>query len=120
MGCTERVLVDGKIVQRDCHSGASASAELGDGPGTELKTLLKSWLGFDATLGCKCGAMARRMNQSGPAWCETAGMPEILAAMRGEHEKRRAKNQIVLPWSEFGARQLVLLACRRARAKASA
>jgi hypothetical protein len=45
-------------------------------------------------------------------------MPEIIGVMRTEHAKRWQARQTILPWSDLGARQLVLLACRRARAKA--
>lgn len=118
MGCTQKVRENGKIVERDCHTGGKPDAV--DGPGTELKALLKSWLGIEATIGCKCGAMAAKMNQNGPEWCEGPGMREILSAMRGEHGKRRSKGQTVLPWSDLGAALLVRLACRRARGRQKA
>jgi hypothetical protein len=127
MGCSERIRVDGKIIERDCHSKGKPQADgPTSGPGTELKAILKDWLGIEATLGCSCNAMARQMDSMGPEWCETVGMSVILDAMRKEHAtrknknknaKRKAKKTIWLPWSDIGARQLVLLACRRARAK---
>jgi hypothetical protein len=59
--------------------------------------------------------MAIKMNQLGPEWCESdEGMAEILDVMRDEHAKRWADGQTILPWSDMAARQLVLLACRRA------
>jgi hypothetical protein len=89
------------------------------GPGTELKALLKDWLGIEATPTCSCNRMAGRMDALGPDWCESdAGMAEILGVMRDEHAKRWADGRTKLPWTGFGARQLVRLACRRARAKA--
>ena len=92
-----------------------------DGPGTELKALLKDWLGIESSPACSCNAMARKMNASGIAWCLSgAGMAEILGVMRAEHAKRWADGRTRLPWTDLGARQLVRLACRRARAKASA
>lgn len=92
-----------------------------DGPGTELKALLKDWLGIEASPTCSCNAMARRMNQQGPEWCESdEGMAEILGVMRAEHAKRWEAGKTRLPWADIGARQLVRLASRRARAKASA
>lgn len=116
MGCTERVIENGVAVERDCHSkGRPQAEELADGPGTELKMLLKNWFGIEATLGCSCNAMSRQMNAMGPDWCAGAGMPKILNAMRLEHAKRKSW----IPWSDIGARQLVLLACRRARANTS-
>ena len=87
------------------------------GPGTELKKLLKDWLGIEATPTCRCNSMAARMDALGPEWCESDdGMTEIFGVMREEHAKRKAAGQTVLPWTDFGATQLVRLACRRARA----
>ena len=121
MGCTERLIVDGKMVERDCHSkGKPQANDPTTGPGTELKAVLKNWLGIEANLGCSCNAMSRQMNSMGAEWCAGEGMPKILDAMRGEHRKRQAAGKTWLPWSEIGARQLVLLACRRARSRTSA
>jgi hypothetical protein len=90
------------------------------GPGTELKSLLKDWLGIESSPTCSCNKMAAKMNAAGPDWCETeAGLAEILGVMRAEHGKRWADGRTRLPWSDFGATQLVRLACRRARAKAA-
>jgi hypothetical protein len=90
-----------------------------DGPGTELKALLKEWLGIEAAPGCKCNATAGRMNALGPDWCESeAGLAEILGVMQAEHAKRWADGRTRMPWSNFAATQLVRLACRRSRAKA--
>ena len=87
--------------------------------GTELKALLREWLGIEATPTCSCNAMARKMDSLGPDWCESdEGMAEILGVMRDEHAKRWQDGRTILPWTDAGARQLVLLACRRARAKA--
>lgn len=88
------------------------------GAGAELKALLKGWLGIEATPTCSCNAMARKMDALGPDWCEGDGMASILEVMRAEHAKRWADGRTILPWTDAGARQLVLLACRRARAKA--
>lgn len=90
------------------------------GPGTELKALLKDWLGIEATPTCSCNAMARKMNAD-PAWClSDAGMAEILGVMRAEHGKRWNAGKTRLPWTDIGAKTLVRLACRRAEAKANA
>jgi hypothetical protein len=43
-------------------------------------------------------------------------MAAILDVMRAEHAKRWAAGTTILPWTDLGARQLVLLACRRSRA----
>jgi hypothetical protein len=89
------------------------------GPGTELKALLKDWLGIESSPTCSCNKMAAKMNAAGPDWCETdAGLAEILGVMRAEHGKRRDAGETRLPWSDYAATQLVRLACRRARAKA--
>ena len=85
-------------------------------PGRELKAILKDWLGIEATPTCSCNAMSLRMDSLGPDWCEGEGMASILEVMRDEHAKRRADGRTILPWTDLGARQLVLLACRRARA----
>ena len=85
--------------------------------GTELKALLKDWLGIESTPTCSCNAMARKMDTLGPDWCESdQGMASILDVMRAEHAKRWSAGKTILPWTDMGARQLVLLACRRARA----
>ena len=87
--------------------------------GTELKSLLKDWLGIKASPTCSCSSMARRMDSLGPDWCEGEGMASILDVMRVEHAKRWSAGKTVLPWTDAGARQLVLLACRRSRSKAA-
>ena len=87
------------------------------GSGTELKALLRDWLGIEASPTCKCNGMALKMNHLGPDWCEGEGMASILDVMRAEHAKRWADGRTILPWTDAGARQLVLLACRRSRAK---
>lgn len=118
MACKETVIINGKQVQRDCASKQTAQAsEIGVGAGTELKAILKQWLGIEANFGCSCNAMARAMNQRGTGWVRGDGMQSVLAAMQAEHSRRAKKGQTRLPWSRFGAKQLVLLACRRAEAK---
>jgi hypothetical protein len=93
--------------QCDAEHGKSTSNQK---VGTELKALLRDWLGIEASPTCSCNAMARKMDTLGPEWCEGEGMAEILDVMRTEHAKRNT----ILPWSDIAARQLVLLACRRA------
>jgi hypothetical protein len=95
---------------------AMAKPPVTAGPGTELKAILKDWLGIEATAGCGCNQTAARMDALGPDWCESdAGMTEILRTMRNEHAKRWRDGRTKLPWTDLGARQLVKLACRRAR-----
>ena len=84
------------------------------GPGAELKSLLKDWLGIESTPTCLCNAMANKMNKLGIEWSESAdGLAEILAVMKREHGRRKS----ILPWSDTAASMLVRLACRRARAR---
>lgn len=90
------------------------------GPGTELKAILREWLGITPSEGCSCNSMAARMDALGVAWCLTdAGMAEILGVMRAEHAKRWQAGATKLPWTDLVAKTLVKLACRRAEAKAS-
>jgi hypothetical protein len=85
------------------------------GTGSVLKELLRDWLGIESTPNCSCNAMARKMDTLGPEWCKSDdGMAEILGVMRTEHAKRWADGRTILPWTDLAARQLVLLACRRA------
>lgn len=135
IACGRRIA--SKNVRRNCSAFPLPHVELDDprlndilsasqagtpsGPGTELSTLLRDWLGIEADAGCGCRSMATKMDALGPDWClSEAGMAEILGVMRAEHAKRWADGRTVLPWADIGARQLVRLACRRARAKASA
>ena len=106
---------DGDMITVDeTHEAYPRSVKIekrGSGPGTELKAILKDWLGIEATPNCSCNAMARKMDDRGPEWARSdEGMAEILGVMRTEHGKRNT----ILPWSDIAARQLVLLACRRA------
>ena len=81
-----------------------------------LKGLLRDWLGIGASPTCRCNGMAIKMDQLGPDWCMSDdGMAEILGVMREEHGKRWADGATILPWSDFAARRLVMLACSQAR-----
>lgn len=94
--------------QDDSHKPSS-------GPGSMLKGLLRDWLGIEASPTCRCNGMAIKMDQLGSDWCMSDdGLSEILGVMRDEHGKRWADGSTILPWSDIAARQLVLLACRRA------
>lgn len=85
-------------------------------PGTELSAILKDWMGIEPTPGCPCKTIAGKMDAQGPDWCESPdGMAEIVASMKGEHARRWEAGEIRIPFTEFGARQLIHLACRRAR-----
>lgn len=85
-----------------------------EGPGTELKALLKDWLGIESSPTCRCNAMAARMNIWGCDEClKPENMEQVLNVMRDEHKRR----QTVLPWSDMAAKTLIKLAIRRSRAK---
>jgi hypothetical protein len=109
MGCRERFIEDGKIVERDCHSGKPPQPQAPDaGPGTELKKLLKL-VGITATPNCSCNARARTMDANGCDWCE-AHLDEIVGWLREEATKRK------LPFIDAAGRLLVRRAIARARA----
>ena len=98
----------------------AAAPRQASGAGTELRALLKRWLGFDAEPGCSCRSMATKMDAFGIDWCESeSGRAEILGVMQAEHARRAAAGQTLLPWSELAAGQLVRLACRVDRKKAA-
>lgn len=83
----------------------------GEGPGTELKALLRDWLGIVASPNCSCNARARQMDEWGPDRCEQ-NLPEIVSWLE-EQAKSRG-----LPFVRFAGEQAVKLAIRRARKKA--
>jgi len=82
------------------------------GPGTELKALLKDWLGIVASPNCSCNARARQMDEWGPDLCEQ-NLPTIVDWLG---EQAAARN---LPFVRFAGEQAVKLAIRRARKKAA-
>lgn len=82
------------------------------GPGTELKALLKDWLGIQASPNCSCNARARQMDEWGPDLCEQ-NMATILEWLEEQAKARK------LPFVRFAAEQAVKLAIRRARKKAA-
>lgn len=82
------------------------------GPGTELKALLKDWLGIQASPNCSCNARARQMDEWGPDLCEE-NLPTILQWLEEQATARK------LPFVRFAAEQAVKLAIRRARKKAA-
>ena len=82
------------------------------GPGTELKAILKDWLGIVASPNCSCNARARQMDEWGPDLCEQ-NLPTIVTWLE---EQAKARN---LPFVRFAGEQAVKLAIRRARKKAA-
>lgn len=81
------------------------------GPGTELKAILRDWLGIVASPNCSCNARARQMDEWGPDECERR-IPEIVVWLE---EQAKARN---LPFVRFAGEQAVKLSIRRARKKA--
>lgn len=82
------------------------------GPGTELKALLKDWLGIQASPNCSCNARAKQMDEWGPDLCEQ-NLSTIVGWLEEQAKARK------LPFVRFAAEQAVKLAIRRARKKAA-
>lgn len=82
------------------------------GPGTELKALLKDWLGIQASPNCSCNARARQMDEWGPDLCEQ-NLQTIVGWLEEQARGRK------LPFVRLAAEQAVKLAIRRARKKAA-
>lgn len=78
--------------------------------GTELKRLLKTWLGFEPVPGCSCNKKARVMDQRGCDWCQE-NVGTIVGWLKREHQRQKA----LLPFSEIAAKLLVRRAIRNAR-----
>lgn len=79
------------------------------GPGTELKALLK-YFGIVATPGCSCNKRAAAMDENGPDWCE-ANIDQIDQWLAEEAKKRK------LPYLSLAGKALIRMAIRRARKK---
>ena len=90
MGCTETVMQNGVLVERDCHTRRTVKAQPpARGPGTELKKLLAGWpFRIVAKANCSCNARARDMDRRGCDWCE-ANLDSIVAWLREEATKRK-------------------------------
>jgi hypothetical protein len=97
------------LVTKARNFAASAARHVTSGPGTELKALLAT-IGIVASPTCKCNAMARRMDAWGPDE-SLAHMEEIVDVMEETAKARK------LPFLRAGARQMVRLACWKARRK---
>lgn len=85
------------------------------GPGTELKRLLRRWLGIVATPDCPCNAHAAEMDRreaAEPGWCE-ANVETIVEWLRAEATRRG------LPFADAAGRLLVRRAIANARRKAA-
>lgn len=78
-----------------------------EGAGTILSKYLARF-GIRARANCKCKRWAKKMNRRGPRWC-ARNVDRIVGWMREEAERRG------LPFNEFAAKQLVLMAIRKAK-----
>jgi len=83
---------------------------ISNGPGTELKRLLKRF-GIAATEGCNCTSRAALMDRNGIDWCE-ANIEKIVDWLQEEATRRK------LPFVRLAGKTLVRLAIRAARKKA--
>jgi hypothetical protein len=86
--------------------------EIGHGPGTELKALLKRF-GIVASPGCSCTARAKLMDANEfnePGWCEK-NLETICDWLQEEATKRK------LPFLRMAGKILVRKAIRNARKK---
>lgn len=93
-----------------------SKAPITNGPGTELKKILKKWFGIEASAGCSCNSMAIKMDALGPDWCESeSGLLEIINTMKNEYIKRQTNNWVKLPWSDLLAKKMIHIACKKAR-----
>ena len=89
------------------NTGGRTMPQTKTGPGTELAALLKT-IGIDAKeKGCQCKSHAKRMDREGPQWCRD-NIDTILGWLEKEAKKRK------LPFIKTAAKQVVLLAIRRA------
>lgn len=78
-----------------------------EGPGTELKRLLRK-IGIVPTANCKCNKRAALMDVHGSDWCEEH-LEEVVDWLEEESVSRR------LPFVRLAARTLVKLSIHRAR-----
>jgi hypothetical protein len=82
------------------------------GPGAELKALLRRYLRIVTKPGCKCNTRARMMDERGCQWC-LDNLDEIVGWLQEEHTRQK----ILLPFVPLAAKQLVKLAVRNAKKK---
>lgn len=85
------------------------SFNIGEGVGTELKTLL-SWMRIESQPNCTCNQKAKFMNQKGIEWCRK-NVDVICGWLKEEAVKRK------LPFFNYGAKKLIYLAISRAERK---
>jgi hypothetical protein len=78
------------------------------GPGTELKKLLRRWLGIVATPDCPCNQHAEEMDRRGCDWCAN-NLDTIVGWLRDEAARRK------LPFVDAAGRLVVTRAIASAR-----
>ena len=93
-----------------CTPGGRTMPTTTTGPGTELAGLLKMIGISPKEKGCQCKSHAKRMDREGPQWCRE-NIETILGWLQTESKKRK------LPFVKQVAKQVVLLAIRRAEKK---
>lgn len=89
MGCTEKIIENGKVFTRPCDQYRASQSSFIGGPGTELKKLLKKF-GIEATPTCSCNSKAALMDKkeaSDPGWCEK-NLNTIVGWLKEEANKR--------------------------------
>jgi hypothetical protein len=105
------VVRPGEAVQRGRDAVVKVE-EVGHGPGTELKALLKR-VGIVASPGCSCNTRAKLMDANElkePGWCEK-NLETICDWLQEEATKRK------LPFFRMAGKILVRKAIRNARKK---
>lgn len=115
MGCIERHIENGRVVKRDCYTGAVTVPTPTYGPGTELKRILHDWFRIEASANCSCNSKARRMDAEearNPGWCEEH-IDEIVGWLRDEAKRRK------LPFFDVAGRILVRRAIHNAKRAAA-
>jgi hypothetical protein len=90
--------------------GLRQSAVRAEGPGTELKKLLKSY-GVTPAKHCNCNARSREMDRRGVEWCRQ-NIATIIGWLKEEADKGIVGR---LAWSERRAKWFVVVAIRRAK-----
>lgn len=80
------------------------------GPGTELKKMLRRWLGITATPNCSCNAHALEMDAWGPDGCEQR-MDTILGWLKEQAQERG------IPFIAVVVKRVVSVSISRVRAR---
>jgi len=95
------------LIPEDRYKELRAKYTPTQGPGTELKKLLKT-IGIEAKPGCKCNKRAQTMDEKGCDWC--AENIDLISAWLQEEAERRG-----LPYIPTAGKWIINLAIKRAR-----